>query len=151
MKRFSMLLAAGFVALALAACGSTSVQQPAQIAAQVQAQVVKACAVVRPTLLSLQALTSADPAKQALFAEIVKDNTAVCAGSATIDTASVTSLINSSIPTAIQGVALLPIDPATKTGIQISLIAFQTALSAAIAQYGTPTAPPAPASGAIAS
>jgi hypothetical protein len=134
MKRFSMLLAAGFVALVLAACGSTPDQAPAQIAAEVQAQVAKACAVVQPTLLSLQALTAADPAKQALFAEIVKDNAAVCAGSATIDTASVTSLINSSIPTAIQGVALLPIDAATKTGIQIGLIAFQTALSTAVAQ-----------------
>jgi hypothetical protein len=151
MKRFSMLLAAGFVALALAACGSTPVQQPAQIAAQVKDQVVKACAVVQPTLLSLQALTAADPAKQALFAEIVKDNAAVCAGSATIDTASITSLINSSIPAAIQGVALLPIDPATKTGIQIGLIAFQTALSAAVAQYGTPAAAPVAASGAVVS
>jgi hypothetical protein len=143
MKR--MLLAAGIAAsIAFAGCTTTQQADVAQKAQMLQQQAAKACSVVQPTLLSMQALTTGDAAKQALFAEIVKDNAAVCSGTATIDPASVATLVNSSIPAAIQGVALLPVDPATKTAIQIGLIAFQTALSAALAQYG-PVAAPAPA------
>ncbi|SOE82093.1 hypothetical protein SAMN05446927_5404 [Caballeronia arationis] len=149
MKKFVLLCVASIVALVLAACGSVSVQSPTQIASAVQSQVVKACAVVQPTLLSVQAMTVADSSQQAVLAQLVKDNAAVCSGGATIDTTTVASLINTSIPAAIQVVTLLPIDPAAKTGVQIGLIAFQTALSAAVAQYGAPTAAPAPASGAV--
>jgi hypothetical protein len=148
MKRFFMLLAAGLVAL-VAGCASTGTQSPAQIAAAVQVQVAKACAVVQPTLLSVQAMTVQSAPEQAVLAQLVKDNAAVCSGGATIDATTVASLINTSIPAAIQVVTLLPIDPAAKTGVQIGLIAFQTALSAAIAQYSAPAAAPAPASGAV--
>ncbi|SAL25477.1 hypothetical protein [Caballeronia telluris] len=147
MKRFSMLLAAGLVAL-VAGCASTATQSPAQIAAAVQVQVAKACAVVQPTLLSVQAVTVADAPQQAILAQLIKDNAAICSGGGTIDTTTVASLINTSIPAALQVVTLLPLDPAAKTGVQIGLIAFRTALSAALAPYGSPTAAPAPASGA---
>jgi sensor c-di-GMP phosphodiesterase-like protein len=145
MKRIALVVSVACLAL-LGACSMTQQADVAQKAQMLQQQAAKACAVVQPTLLSMQSLTAGDAAKQALFAEIVKDNAAVCSGTATVDAASVTSLVNSSIPAAIQGVTLLPIDPATKTAIQIGLIAFQTALSAALAQYGPVAVPVAAAS-----
>jgi hypothetical protein len=130
MKKLMLLCAAGILALA-AGCSTVP-----KVAANVQTQIAKACAVVQPTLLSVQAMTAADPAQQLILAQVVKDNAAVCAAATSVDVASVTDLINTSIPAAIQVVALLPIDGAAKTGAQIGLMAFQVALSAALAQYG---------------
>ncbi|AOZ06681.1 hypothetical protein [Cupriavidus malaysiensis] len=134
MKKLMLLCAAGIVALvSLAGCAGAP-----QAATTFQAQVVKACAVVQPTLQSVQAMTVDDPAKQVILAQLVKDNGAVCAAGASVDASSVQSLVNTSVPAAIQVVGLLPLDPAARSGVQIGLMAFQVALAAALAQYGAP-------------
>jgi hypothetical protein len=148
MKRI-MLLAAGIVASALlfAGCAATTA-----VATNFQTQVAKACAVVQPTLLSVQAMTVSDPSQQLILGQVVKDNAALCAANVSIDPSTVSNLVNTSIPAAVQVVGLLPIDDAAKTSVQIGLMAFQVALSAALAQFGTATAPaatPTPASAPI--
>jgi outer membrane murein-binding lipoprotein Lpp len=144
MKFERMLLAAGLAAsLIFAGCANAP-----KVAGDFQAQVAKACAVVQPTLLSVQAMTVNDPAQQVIIGQVVKLNGSVCAANASVDPSNVSALVNTSIPAAVQVIALLPIDEAAKSGAQIGLMAFQVALSAALAQYGTPTtAAPAPASG----
>lgn len=140
-----MLLAAGLAALMFfAGCANAP-----QVASNFQTQVAKACAVVQPTLLSVQAMTVSDPAQQVIIGQVVKLNGSVCDANASVDPSNVTALVNTSIPAAVQVIALLPIDEAAKSGAQIGLMAFQVALSAALAQYGTPAAAaPAAASGA---
>lgn len=144
MKSKLMLLAAALIAsIAFAGCAEVP-----KVAGDFQAQVSKACQIVQPTLLSVQAMTVQDPAQQVILGKLVTDNAAVCAANASLDPSGVTALVNTSIPAAIQVVGLLPIDDAAKVSVQIGLIAFQTALSAAIAQYGNPVAP-VPASTAV--
>ncbi|MFP3647570.1 hypothetical protein [Paraburkholderia sp. SIMBA_054] len=140
-----MLLAAGLAALMFfAGCANAP-----QVASNFQTQVAKACAVVQPTLLSVQAMTVSDPAQQVIIRQVVQINGSVCAANASVDPSNVVALVNTSIPAAVQVIALLPIEEAAKSGAQIGLMAFQVALSAALAQYGTPTtAAPASASGA---
>jgi hypothetical protein len=142
MKRLSMLLAAGFATLVLVACGAV----PTQTAAAVQVQIGKACAVAVPTLADLQAMqapsTSTTPTA---IDKMASDTQFVCAASATVDTTSLSDLVQTAIPAAIQVVTASSLPQDKKTAIQIGLLAFQTALSAALAQYGTPSAPAAPA------
>lgn len=140
-----MLLAAG---LALSALFFSGCAVTTTVATDFQTQVTKACAVVQPTLLSVKAMTVSDPAQQLILGEVVKGNAALCAANASIDPSTISNLVNTSIPAAVQVVGLLPIDDAAKTSAQIGLMAFQVALSAALAQFGTPTAAPVPASGA---
>lgn len=144
MIRYALIAAGTAASIFFAGCSTAP-----QVAGAFQAQVAKACAVVQPTLLSVQAMTAQDPAQQAVLGKLVTDNAAVCAANASLDPSSVTALVNTSIPAAIQVVGLLPIDDAAKVSVQIGLIAFQTALSAAIAQYGSPVVAPAPASAPI--
>jgi hypothetical protein len=139
-----VLAAAAAICVAFAGCASVT-----QNAATFQAQVAKACSVVQPTAMSVAAMTT-DPVQKAVLDKFVTDNAAVCAASASVDPSTVTNLINTSIPAAIQVIALIPIDDSAKLTVQIGLIAFQTALSAALLQYGSPVAP-VPASGAVAS
>jgi hypothetical protein len=140
-----MLLAVGIVAsIAFAGCAVAPT-----VVANFQSQVAKACSVVQPTLQSVQAMTVSDPAQQLILGQMVKDNAALCAANASIDPTSVTALVNTSIPAAIQVLALLPIDPSAKTSAQIGLIAFQVALSAALAQYAAPAAAPVPSSAPV--
>lgn len=133
-----LLLAAGVITSAVLIAGCSTAQQGdvAQKAQFLQAQVTKACSVVQPTLLSVKAMEVADPAQEAVFGTLADLNGKVCAVGASVDPSSVSALINTSIPAALQVVALVPMDPATKMGVQVGLIAFQTALSAALVQYG---------------
>jgi len=135
MKR--MLLAAGIAAcIAFSGCSTTQQADVAQKAQFLQTQVAKACAVVQPTLLSVKAMEVADPTQEATVAALADLNGKVCVAGAAVDPSSVSTLINTSIPAALQVISLVPMDPATKMGVQIGLIAFQTALSAAMVQYG---------------
>lgn len=137
MKR--MLLSAAGILLSVCLIAGCSTAQQADVAQKAQflhAQVAKACSVVQPTLLSIKAMEVADPAQEAAFTALADLNGKVCAAGATVDPSSISALVNTSIPAALQVVALVPMDPATKTGVQIGLIAFQTALSAALVQYG---------------
>lgn len=139
-----------FIAAIAAVCvGFAGCASVAQDAGTFQAQVAKACAVVQPTLLSVQAMTASDPVQQLILGQVVKDNSALCAANASLDPSTVSSLVNTSIPAAVQVVGSLPIDGAAKTSVQIGLMAFQVALSAALAQFGSPVVAPVPASAPI--
>jgi hypothetical protein len=140
-------IAAGSVLLALcAACSTTQQADVAQKAQFLQTQVAKACSIVQPTLLSVKAMEVADPAQEAVFMTLADLNGKACEAGATIDPSTVSALVNTSIPAALQVVALVPMDPATKMGVQVGLIAFQTALSAALVQYGPVASAPVAAS-----
>ena len=147
MKKLALVI----VVFSMALFGCTTAQQEsvAQKAAMLKEQVVKACAVVQPTLLSVATLEAADPAKKAIIDTLSDANGKVCAAGESVDVSSVSALVNTTIPAVLQVVALIPMDPAAKTGVQIGLIAFQTALAAALAQYGpVPVAVPASAASA---
>lgn len=144
-----MLLAAGFAASIAILAGCTSAQQQnlATLAAQAQTNVVKACAIVQPTLLDLSASIPGDPN----LALLAQDNGKLCAAVATLDPSNVESLVNTVIPQAIGLVSLLPLDSGTQATIRLALTAASIALSNWLAVYGTPIAtPPTPASTASA-
>lgn len=142
-----LLLAAGVAAsLAFAGCASTGSQSPTQVAADVHAQVVKACAVIQPTMASLAAMQAQLPADvQADMAKAQPIISAVCSAPA-IQIASVQDLVNVAFPLAIKIVAASPMTDADKTTAEIALTAANVAVSAALAQYA-PVAP-VPASSA---
>ncbi|MEX3787297.1 hypothetical protein [Paraburkholderia sp. BR14374] len=133
-----LLLAAGLATpIAFVAC-TTAQQQPATtIATTFQTRVEQACAVVQPELNSLAALASDGntllaPQASALAA-LATDSTAVCQATTSVDTASVQSLINTSIPAALAIANDLPLDDQARLAVQAGLIAFQAALSVALA------------------
>ena len=136
-----LLLAAGVAAsLAFAGCASTGSQSPAQVAADVHIQIVKACAVIQPTMASLAAMQAQLPADvQADMAKAQPIISAVCSAPA-IQIASVQDLVNVAFPLAIKIVASSPMKDADKTTAEIALTAANVAVSAALAQYA-PVAP----------
>lgn len=151
MKKILAALAAGLVALAfLGGCTAAQQQTAETLAANAKTQVSNACSVVQPVLLNLSASAPGD----ANLALLSADNGKLCAAVTALDATSVQSLINTVIPQAIGLAALLPIDAATQTSIQIALGAASLALSNWLIVYGQPatTADPAPsASSAVAS
>lgn len=143
-----MLLAASLVAL-VSGCASTGAQSPAEVLANVHVQVAKACAVAKPTLLSLQAMSVQMTADQ--VAELAKASSIVsevCSASVP-PIASVQDLVNVAVPAAIRIIAASPMKDADKTTAEIALTAASVAVSAALAQYAPAVA--VPASGAVAS
>jgi len=138
------------VCVAFSGCASTgSTQTPAQILANVQAQVAKACAVANPTLLSLQAMSAQMTAEQ--VADLNKASgivTEVCSTPAPVIN-SVQDFVNVAVPAAIKIIAASSMKDADKTSAEIALTAASIAVSAALAQYA-PAASPVPASGAVA-
>lgn len=140
MKRI-MLLAAGLVAL-ISGCATTGSQTPAEVLANVQVQVAKACAVANPTLLSLQAMATQMTADQA--ADLVKASdivNEVCSAKAPAIN-SVQDLVNFAVPAAIRIIAASPMKDADKTTAEIALTAASVAVSAALAQYAPAVAEP---------
>ncbi|KVG31463.1 hypothetical protein [Burkholderia diffusa] len=133
-----LLLAAGLATpIAFAACTIAQKQTATTIATTFQTRVEQACAVVQPELNSLAALASNGntllaPQASALAA-LATDSTAVCDTATNVDTASVQSLINTSIPAALAIANDLPLDDQARLTVQAGLIVFQTALSVALA------------------
>lgn len=137
------------VVLALAACTVAQQQTASDAVTKAKTQIANACLVVQPTLVDIQASMAAAPdAQKAIVAMVVTDNAKICAGASSVDAASAQSLVNSVIPEVIAGLALLPIDPATKMTIQIALGAASVALSNFLVVYGQPVAAPAVAASA---
>lgn len=136
MKRLLMLALAAIVSLA--GCATVSPGTPSDL----KAQVGKACAVVQPTLASVQAMTpAAQEAQQQVLAKLVADSKAFCdaaAASGDLSTGSLTDFVNAGVPAALRALAVVPMDPAVKTEVQVGLVAFQVAVSAAVQQYGAP-------------
>ena len=133
-----LLLAAGLAALVVfAACTTAQQHTVATNATAFQTRVAHACAVVQPELNSLAALASGGnmllASQASVLTALAADNVAVCQAARGVDTASVQSLVNTSIPAALTIVNDLPLDAQTRLAVQAGLIVFQTALSAALA------------------
>jgi hypothetical protein len=144
------LCLAAFAALcvAFAGCASQPSQTPAQIAANVHTQVVKACAVIQPTLLSLTAMQAQLPADvQADLGKAQPIVASVCSAPA-VQIASAQDLVNVAVPLAIKIISASPMKDADKTTAEIALTAASVALSAALAQYAPAVAVPASAASA---
>ncbi len=149
MKMIAVVLAC-LVTSFLSACASTgSTQTPAQVAAAVQAQISKACAVASPTLASLQAMSSQMTVdQQAALNKISAGAAELCTSNGAINTSSINAFVQTAMPAAIQAISQSSLSAQDKTTVEIGLLAFQTALSAALAQYAAP-AVVAPASAAL--
>lgn len=138
MKRFAILaaLAAAFL---LSACASTTTQQdPAVVTAKLVTQVKKACAVVQPTILSLQAQQAVLTADQLADLNTASTlATKVCtaaAASSSVEPKSVADFVQAAFPVIIQIVNAAPLDPANKAAASAALTVAQVAVSAALAQ-----------------
>ena len=139
MKRFAILaaLAAAFL---LSACASTSptTTDPAVTAAKLVIQVKKACAVVQPTILSLQAqqaVLTADQLADLSTASALADKVCTAAAaSATVEVTSVGDFVQAAFPVIIKIVNAAPLDPANKAAASAALTVAQVAVSAALAQ-----------------
>ena len=140
MKRLAFLAAVA-AAFLLSACASTSTATltPEQVTANLVAQVNKACAVVQPTIVSLQAQTSVLTTDQltdlaSASALATKVCTAAASATATVDSASVTDFIAAAFPVVIKIVNAAPLDAASKASASAALTVAQIALSAVLAQ-----------------
>lgn len=143
------IAAAAAVCVAFSGCASTgTTQTPAQILANFQTQVTKACAVANPTLLSLQAMSAQLTVdQQADLAKASAVVSTVCSAPAPAIN-SVQDFVNVAVPAAIKIIAASPMKDADKTTAEIALTAASIAVSAALAQYVT--APAVPASAPVA-
>ncbi|MFX1761446.1 hypothetical protein PWP93_02395 [Paraburkholderia sp. A1RI-2L] len=133
-----LLLAAGLAApIAFAACTTVQRHMATTVANMFQTRVKQACAVVQPELKSLAALASRGNAllasQASALGSLATDSMTVCQTAASVDTASVQSLVNTSIPAVLTVVNDLPLDDQARLAVQASLIVFQSALSAALA------------------
>lgn len=105
--------------------------QIAAFAANAQAKVALACTIAKPELTTAAALVPTVPT----LAVISSDVGMACAASASLNTATVSDLINSAIPAAITGIAGSSLSAADQTTIKAGLAVFQGALSIALAEY----------------
>lgn len=143
MKKLMLLCAAGVAMLAGCASQPAANQSADQIAANVHTQVVKACAVVVPTLASLDAMKPQMTADQAVdLAKAEAIVTPICSAQSAPIT-SVAQLVNVGFPLAIKIVAASPLKDQDKTTAEIALTAASIAVSAALAQYAPAAAVPA--------
>lgn len=113
-----------------AGCTTAEQASTADAATKLKAQVVNACMVVDPTL---QAVAAMDPAVKS-----AADTTSlVCSASATVDPASVQSLVNTAIPAIEQAVTASALVPADKKPLVVAALGvFQLTLSNAFSVYG---------------
>lgn len=112
--------------LLLGACSTAQQQTAQQDAAKAQQIVANGCLIVQPTLTSVQLI---DPA----IAPFVVANGAFCAAVSAVNVASLSAMVNTSIPQAeslVQSSTLIP--AAQKPTIIGALTAFQVALSSAM-------------------
>lgn len=124
------LMALAFIGLS--ACND---QAPKDLAA-VQAQVMRACGVIEPTLASLQA-TAVTPEDQAKFDKLASIAALACsAPGGKIDVTSLHGIVQTAIPEALKAITQSKLPDADKQRITFDLMAFQVAVSAAIAEYG---------------
>lgn len=136
------------VCVCFSACTSTGGTVPtaptqAQItafAATAQAKIAAACTAFDPTLTSVSTLLSADPTLAAVSSGV----SLACAANSTLNTSSVSSLINSTIPTAITDVNGSSMG--NKTAVTAGLMLLQSALSVALAEYNLSVATGTPVS-----
>ncbi|WP_124661141.1 hypothetical protein [Burkholderia sp. Bp8998] len=133
-----LLLAASLATpIAFVACTTAQQQTTTTVATTFQTRVKQACSVAQPELNSLATLASNGNAllasQASALAALATDSATVCQKATNVDTASVQSLINTSIPAALAIVNALPLDAQTRLTVQAGLIVFQATLSAALA------------------
>lgn len=139
MKKFLLAAALAAGALLLSGCATTATTQtPAQIQANLASQVKKACSVVQPTIVSLQAQTAVlteDQISDLTNAATLADKVCTAVADATaVEPASISDFIQAAFPVIIKIVNAAPIDPASKASASAALVVAQVALSAALAQ-----------------
>ena len=139
MKRLA-LLAAVAAAFLLSACATTSTgaADPAATTANIVAQVKKACAVVQPTIVSLQAQTAVltvDQINDLTTAAALADKVCTAAASAEVASAdSIADFVQAAFPVVISIINAVPLDPSSKATASAALTVAQVALSAVLAQ-----------------
>lgn len=135
MKRTILLAFAAAALLLSAGCSTTSPQTPAEIAANLSKQVAKTCAVVQPTIASLQARSAQLTVEQVEDLAKASDlATKVCTEPALPAPTSIANLIQSAFPVLIQIVNAAPLLPSDKATVSVALTAAQVALSVALTQ-----------------
>jgi uncharacterized membrane protein (GlpM family) len=133
------LAAALATSIAFAGCVSTGGATPAvptqaqiaAFAAAAQTKIALACTLAKPQLATVAALVPTVPT----LAVISTDVGMACAASASLNTATVSDLINSAIPAAITGIAGSSLSAADQTVVKDALAAFGASLSVALAEY----------------
>lgn len=140
MKRLSMLLAAGLVAL-VSGCASTgTVKTPAQIAAQV-------CPPTQTAIASLQAVVGLSDDAKAKLAEAAPVVAAVCSAGSSVSVVDLKSLGSTALPAVMAVVNASPLSDQDKTKIGIDLTVAQIVLSSVIASLPATASPASAASG----
>jgi hypothetical protein len=117
-----------------------------QQASSLQGKIAAACPVVQVALVDVQALGSslAQPVQDKIAAA-VPVVAQVCAGNATIDTASLATLVQTGLPALIADVNATTLPPDTKARVVTALALAQIALTAVVQAQPLPTASVAPA------
>lgn len=150
-----LALAAG-IALSIAFAGCTTAEQAnaQQVLAKLNTDVAGACTVFQAAEPGVAVFIAAD---QTVNAVVTGVNLA-CVANASINVASVNTLVSTSIPAAINAVNASAVIPANqKPTIIAALTSLNIALSTALVVYNqsqpaaVPTSAPAPASGALVS
>jgi hypothetical protein len=125
--------------LALCACSTAQQVQVAQTATTVQQQVAKACAVYNPIATDVTTLYHVTPTVDAVLDGL----SALCATNASINTASIQTLAQTTIPAAVKALGTMPnVNQATVQELGGALTIINAALNLAIQTY-VPTAAPA--------
>lgn len=137
MKRISMLLAAGIVAL-VSACASIPQQTPAQIAAVI-------CPNIQTELATLQASgVFTGGAALTLTNKVQPDVALVCGAGVTVTSLNLTNLASTTFPVVIALIGSSNLTQQDKTIAILAVGAIQTSINTAISLQGAPiTAPPA--------
>ena len=140
MKRFSMLLAAGFLAsAALVGCTSMPTQTPAQIAANI-------CPAVQSEIDVLQKSGVFTGGAQATLTEQIQpDVNAVCAAGVTVTTGDIRKLVQATFPVVVTVIANSSLTDQQKLQATVAVGVVVTGINTALSLQ------PAAASGTIAS
>lgn len=127
MKKLLAVLAAGFAALAIAACGT-----PSTLTFQQQVSIV--CTATSTELTTLQASGVFTGGAQAtLTNQIQPDTAAVCAAGATVTKANLQNLVNATFPVIVTVVNNSNLSQADKTAAMAAVGAIATGVGLAIA------------------
>jgi len=138
MKRISMLLAAGLVALVSGCATNGTVKTPAQIAAQV-------CPPTQTAIASLQAVVGLSDEAKAELADAAPIVAAVCSAGSSVTVVDMKSLGATALPAVMVVVNASPLSDQDKTKIGIDLSVAQIVLSSVLASL--PAEPVSAASG----
>ncbi|CAN0620341.1 conserved exported protein of unknown function [Burkholderia multivorans] len=131
-----LLLAAGLAAsIFFAACTTAQQDRVLTVAQQVNAQVVKACAVYKPVAADIQAIYVVDPKVQTALGAV----NGLCTANAATDITSLQTLSQTTLPAAIKGLATAGLGVADQQKIGSLLTAVNVFIAAAYAVHGTPT------------